>query len=127
MRKSKIINIDGIGEVTVKEVSPLAVIRAMSAENKLEELLAFAVDCTSLPKEKLVALYPSEIEQLVEAFLEVNNSFLAIMGKLKLEATIKASMIAILGELSKILPEMFAGSYRKVMAKLPGIMAGASF
>ncbi|EKD36001.1 MAG: hypothetical protein ACD_75C01687G0002 [uncultured bacterium] len=125
MRKAKIINIEGVGEVTVKEVSPFAVYKAMSAQNKVDELMTLAVECVDLPKEKLQKLYLSEIEQLVDAFVEVNGSFLAIAGKLGLEATMTAIIKAILAELSTILPEMFAGSYKLVMAKLPGIMAGA--
>lgn len=126
MRKAKIINIEGIGEVTVKEISPFAAYHAMLAKNKMEELGKLAGECVSMPAGKeLTKLYASEIEQLVDAFMEVNGSFLAVAGKLKLEATIAATIKEIVGELSTILPEMFAGSYRQVMAKLPGITAGA--
>ncbi|MBU1565582.1 MAG: hypothetical protein KJ630_08130 [Proteobacteria bacterium] len=123
MRKAKIINIEGLGEVTVKEVSPLAIYRAMSAGNKIEELLSLAGDCITLSPEQLQNLYPSEIEQLVDAFMEVNSSFLAIAGKLALKETI----VAMAQEVSQLLPPMFAGSYKMVMARLPGSMAGAAF
>ena len=39
MRQSKIITIEGRGEVTVKEVSPLAVYEAWGAENMLSKRL----------------------------------------------------------------------------------------
>lgn len=122
MRKSKIINIEGPGEVTVKEVSPYAVYQALAKENKTEEIQALVLDCISLDKEKLQKLYPSEIEELVDAFLEVNNSFLAIAGKLG----IKGTLTGIRDEIGKTLPQMFVDSYKTVMAKLPGSMAGAA-
>lgn len=121
MRKAKIVTIDGLGEVTVKEISPFAVYKAMSADKKGPELLALALDCISLPQEKVEKLYPSELEQLVDAFVEVNSSFLAIAGKVGLKQTI-TSMVA---ELSKTLPQVFADSYKLAMA-MPGITAGTA-
>ena len=123
MRKSKIVNIEGLGEVTVKEITPLAVYVAMTSPNKVEEITSLFVDCLDLPKEKIAKLYLSEIEQLIEAFLEVNNAFFVIVGKLGLEPLLGA----LVAELKTILPPLFADSYKTVMAKLPGIMAGASF
>lgn len=121
MRKAKIINIEGIGEVTVKEISPFAVYKAISAEKKGLELLALALDCISLPQEKIEKLYPSELEQLVDAFVEVNSSFLAIADKVGLGQ----SITTVVAELSKTLPQVFADSYRLAMA-MPGITAGTA-
>ena len=127
MRKVKIINIEGVGEVTVKEVSPFAAYHAMLAKNKMEELGKLAADCILMPEGKaLKNLYTSEIEQVVDAFIEVNASFLAVAGKLKLEATITAIMAGIAAEMQKFLPQVYVASYRRVMEKLPGIMAGAA-
>lgn len=127
MRKAKIVNIDGVGEVTVKEVSPFAAYHAMLAKNKIEELGKLASECVSMPAGKeLKKLYASEIEQVVDAFVEVNSSFLAVAGKLKLKDTIAAIVAEVANELQKILPQVYVDSYRKVMEKLPGIMAGAA-
>lgn len=121
MRKVKIITIEGLGEVTVKEVNPLAAFKAMSAKNKVEELISLASDCITLPSGKeLKTLYPSEIEQVVDAFLEVNSSFLSIAVKLSLKEVI----VEMAGEALRFLPQTFASSYKVVMAKLPGIMDG---
>ena len=119
MRKSKIVNIEGVGEVTVKEVSPFAVYQALSAENKTDEIKVLAMECISLPEEKMQKLYPSEIEQLLETFMEVNSSFLAIAGKLGLKET----MGSIVTEIFKTLPQVFVDSYKQAIAK-PGITAG---
>ncbi|BDD88869.1 hypothetical protein [Desulfofustis limnaeus] len=121
MRKAKIITIEGLGEVTVKEVSPLALYRAMNANDKVGETVSLLVDCISLPREKLEALYPSEIEQLVNAFVEVNSSFLAIADKLGL----KDVLVALGATAVKTLPQLFADSYKEVMDRQPGTTAGA--
>ncbi|MDX9894335.1 MAG: hypothetical protein RBS34_02750 [Desulfofustis sp.] len=121
MRKAKIIAIEGLGEVTVKEVSPLALYRAMNATDKVGETVSLLVDCVSLPREKLEALYPSEIEQLVDAFVEVNSSFLAIADKLGL----KDVLVALGATAVKTLPQLFADSYKEVMDRQPGTTAGA--
>ncbi|MBU1564224.1 MAG: hypothetical protein KJ630_01180 [Proteobacteria bacterium] len=135
MRKSRIVTIEDLGEVLVKEVSPFAVYKAMSADSKVAELKALVADCITLPDGKgpIEALYPSEIEQLIDAFLEVNSSFLAIAGKLAIKNTLidlgkelPELMRPMLAEVSKLLPPIFADSYKMVMAKMPGIMAGAA-
>lgn len=126
MRKAKIVNIDGLGEVTVKEISPFAIYKALSAENKVQEISTLFLESVSLSKEKMQGLYASEIEQLVDAYIEVNSSFLAITGKLKLEAVIVTMMTEVLNKLSTVLPGVFVDSYKKVMEKMPGIMVGAA-
>ncbi len=121
-RKTKIIPIDGRGEVTVKEVAPYTVYSAMTAENKLDEILAIAKDCIDMDPEKQKSLYASEIEPIIDAFLEVNTSFLAIAEKL----FVKDIAINALKEISKVLPRLFVDSYKEVMAKPHGITDGQS-
>lgn len=123
MRKSKVISIEGVGEVMVKEVSPFAVYSALSAKNKAEELEKLAAECIGMPEGKeLKKLYSSEIEQVVDAVVEVNSSFLSVPAKLGL----KSALAGMVSEISKTLPPLFADSYRTVMAKMPGITAGAA-
>lgn len=123
MRKAKIITIEGLGEVTVKEVTPFAVYQAMTAENKVQEVMALATNCVVLPGEKkLQELYPSEIEQIIDIFMEVNSSFLSIAEKLAVKTLLKE----IASEAAKILQQLFADSYKEVMAEMLGTMAGAA-
>jgi hypothetical protein len=119
-RRTKTIPIDGRGEVTVKEVAPYTVYLAMTAENKVDEILAIAKDCINMDPEKQKGLYASEIEPIVDAFLEVNTSFLAIAEKL----FVKDIAINALKEISKVLPRLFVDSYKEVMAQPPGITDG---
>ena len=121
-RRVKVITIEGLGEVTVKEVSPKGVYKAMDAENKIAELMALGEDCLSLTREQLTGLYGSEIEQIIDAVMEVNGSFLSIAGKLGVRNVLEE----MLSEIGKTLPAVFADSFRQVMAKLPGITAGAA-
>ncbi|MGV0961859.1 MAG: hypothetical protein ACOYB1_18695 [Limnohabitans sp.] len=125
MRKAKIVNIEGLGEVTVKEISPFAVYQALNSKNTMDELRAIALDCISLSPEKMEKLYPSEIEALVDAFMEVNSSFLAISGKLGLKQAMDSIKDAMVSEISTALPKVFADSYKQVMAT-PGITVGAA-
>ena len=122
MRKSKIITIENHGEITIKEVSPYAVYQALAADSKTRELLALAAECVSLPPEKLQTLYASEIEIIVDAFVEVNSSFVARAGKLGL----KSVLSGIITEIVKNLPPLFAASLRQAMPPL-GPTAGNSF
>jgi len=79
------------------------------------------LDCISLPLEKVEQLYPSELEQLVNTFMEVNSSFLAIAAKVGLKQTITGMV----EQLSKTLPQVFADSYKLAML-VPGITGGTS-
>ena len=123
MRKAKIITIEGLGEVTIKEISPLAAYKAMDAADKIGEVMTIARDCIVMPTGKqLQELYPSEIEQIVDVFLEVNSSFFAIAEKLG----IKGILESIKGEAGTILQQLFADSYKEVMAEMLGTTAGAA-
>ena len=126
MRKSKIITIEGVGEITVKEVSPFALYQAMNAKDPVTDMLALADNCIDLKRDKLYSLYASELEQLVDAFLEVNSSFLAIAAKLGVKDMLTEMLAGMLTEVGKTLPQLFVNSYKEVMARLPGITAVAA-
>lgn len=125
-RKSKVIEIDGLGEVTVKEASPYAVYSALNAKNKIEHLLVMAENCIDMNREKMQKLYPSEIEAIVEAFIEVNKSFLAIAEKFGLKNTITSALEAMTREMPKHLQPLFAASFKTVMDKELGTTGGAT-
>jgi hypothetical protein len=135
MRKVKVLPLEVAGkkEVTIKEVSPYGVYKAMLAEDKMGELTALALDCIDLSPEQLQGLYASEIEQLVDGAMEVNSSFLGIADKLGLKRTLtelagKAlnSLPQLGEEVLKNLPPAFATLFSEAMAKVPGIMDGDS-
>lgn len=121
MRKSKIITIDGRGEVTVKEVSPLAVYTAWSDPDRLRAIESLLSDAVSPPASEIKAWYPSEIEAVLSAFLEVNNSFFGIARTLRLEGLLNEMIRAVSGTL----PSAFADSFKTAMST-PGITAGLS-
>lgn len=133
MRKSKVIPLEIAGkkEVTVKEVTPFAVYQALSSDNKFEGIVAIAENCTDLSREQLQGLYASEIEQLTDAFLEVNSSFLAVADKLGLKqplSQIVRKMLdgvpALIDEMLKNYPPVFSALFKAAMEKMPGITAG---
>lgn len=134
MRKSKVIPLEVAGkkEVTVKEVSPYAMYKALLAEDKIGEIFALAENCIDLSREELQGLYPSEIEQLTDAFMEVNSSFLAVADKLGLKDTLMLTANKALSTLPAIAdgvltncPPLFASLFKEAMEKLPGTTAGA--
>ncbi|BDD85926.1 hypothetical protein [Desulfofustis limnaeus] len=123
MRKSLIITVKEVGEVTVKEVSPFALYRALNATDKAGEMISLISDCVSLPDGKqLQDLWPSEIEQIVDAFVEVNSAFLGIADKLGL----RGMLVGLSAIVTQNLPKLFAESYRQVMESMPGTTAGAA-
>ncbi len=133
MRKVKVLALEVAGkkEVTIKEVSPYGAYKALLAEDKVGEIMALAGNCIDLTAEEMQGLYGSEIEQIVDGFLEVNGSFLAIAEKLGIKQTLaemagKAlnSLPQLTDEMLKNLPPAFAILFKEAMAKAPGIMAG---
>lgn len=135
MRKSKVIplKIGGKKEVTVKEVSPYAMYKALLAEDTVGELMAVAENCIDLSRGELQGLYPSEIEELTDAFLEVNSSFLAVADKLGIKDALMLTankalntLPAIADGMLKNCPPVFATLFSAAMDKLPGITAGAA-
>ncbi len=123
MRKAKIIPVEGVGEVTVKEVSPFALYMALNSADKVGEMISLLTDCIALPGGKqLQGLWPSEILQIVTAFVGVNDSFLGIADKLGL----KGALTGLLATVTQNLPKLFAESYRQVMEPEPGTTAGVA-
>jgi hypothetical protein len=123
VRKVKIITVEGRGEVTVKEVSPLGVWNASQGKGTwLETLKTMADDAVSPAVTEIATWYPSEIEQVVEAFMEVNSSFFVIARRLKVDGLFE--------ELSRDLASnfqlLFADSSRAAMVQLLGTMDGPS-
>ncbi len=109
MRKLKTVEIEGRGEVTLREVSPKGVYQAWGSEDQADRIKALIEDSVSIPWEELSEWYPSEIEALLDVFLEVNSSFLGIARKLGVSETVKE----ILKKLREKLPELFASSLQE--------------
>lgn len=121
MRKVKIITIEGRGEVTVKEVSPLAVYRAWDEKARLKALEELVSDAVTPPVSEIKGWYASEIEDVIKAFMEVNNSFFGIARTLKMDGLLDELIKSVSGTL----PSAFADSFRQAMST-PGTMAGPS-
>ncbi len=110
MRRVKTIQVEGRGEVTVREVSIKGVYQAWESEDMLEQMKGLVDEAVSPGFEELSNWYPSEIETVVDALLEVNSSFLGIAGKLKLKGVIEGTL-ATIGE---SLPKLFVSSLSEV-------------
>jgi len=114
MRKVKVIQVEGRGEVTVKEVSPFAVYRAWSAEDRLEQLSALLEDSLQPSLEEVKTWYASEIEQVVDAWLKVNASFFGIAAMLKVDGVLREIVAAV----TSSLPNAFAASLKQAIPEL---------
>ena len=121
MRQSKIITIEGRGEVTVKEVTPLAVYEAWGAENRFEELKRLLNDALEPGFDVIKTWYASEQEQILTAFMEVNRSFFGLARALKLDGP----LVDLLRKISGSLPDAFAASFRQAIGTF-GSTAGDS-
>lgn len=121
MRKVKIITIEGRGEVTVKEVSPLAVYQAWNADNKLEGIKELLADAVQPAFDEIKGWYPSEIDQVLAAWLEVNEAFFGIAAKLQLNGALRETVAALTSSLSAA----FAASLKQAM-EMPGTTDGPS-
>ena len=111
MRKVKIIQVDGRGEVTVKEISAMAVYSAWSAEDRLGELRALMADAVTPSFDEIKAWYPSEIDQVVAAWMEVNDAFFVTAARLKLDGVLKEIVASVVNSLSAA----FADSFKTAM------------
>lgn len=125
MRKSKIVVIDGRGEIMVKEVTPLAVLNALQSGDVTGQVRALFADAVDY-QGNLLELYPSELDLIVGALLEVNAGFFAIAERLRLTGVIGDVAGMIQAQLRRILPEVFAESYGQAMAQLSSAADGAS-
>lgn len=114
MRKVKVIKIDGRGEVTVKEVSPYAVYQAWGEGDRTGALVRLLDDALSPSFNEVKTWYSSEIEQVVSAFLEINDSFFGIARMLKADGLLNE----LLGSISRHLPSAFVSSFSQAMQTL---------
>lgn len=114
MRKVKVINIEGRGEVTVKEVSPYAVYQAWGESDRLQALTRLFDDALSPSVADVKTWYSSEIEQVVAAFLEINSSFFGIARMLRADGLLNEMLVMI----SRHLPSAFVSSFSQAMAAL---------
>jgi len=108
MRNAKVITIEGRGEVTVKEISPLGVYQALkSAAGPVDDLLTLLDDAIEPPPREIAAWYPSEIKQVVTAVLAVNADFFVTARLLRLDGLLNE------GErlLREVLPKRFAAAF----------------
>ena len=111
MRQSKVITIEGRGEVTVKEISPLAVYESLNAENRLEEMVKLLDEAVEPGFETIKGWYASEQEQVLKGVLDVNAAFFGIARTLKLDGMLGE----ILKQIGENLPAVFAASYRQAI------------
>ena len=111
MRQSKIVTIEGRGEVTVKEVSPLAVYEAWGAENRFQELAKLLDDALEPGFETVKGWYASEQEQVLTAFLEVNAAFFGMARALKVDGP----LVETLKRIGADLPGAFVASFRQAI------------
>lgn len=88
-QRKKTIKIDDIN-ITVYEIRPRDVLEIFGYENTDEkdkvtagELNTFLVKCTDLTLDQISELYPSDLGIVINAFKEVNKSFLAQWPSLK--------------------------------------------
>lgn len=121
MRKSKIIEIEGHGEVCIKEISPLAVYEAWKEDDRPAALKRLADECISPGVDEIKRWYASEIEEVVDAFFELNSAFFAIARKLKVDGLI-GKVVEMVAE---SLPAAFADSFKAGMSE-SGITGGNS-
>jgi len=121
MRRSKIIEVEGRGEVTVKEVSPLVVYEAWQAEDRVTAMKRLADECIQPGFDDIRGWYASEIQQVVDAFFEANSAFFALARTLKVDGLLEKMVETV----ADSLPVAFADSFRAVMS-MPGITDGSS-
>ena len=114
MRKVKIIMVEGRGEVTVKEVSPWDVVQAWDDVERLGGIMRLLDGSLQPSLDEVKTWYASEIEQVVDAWLEVNASFFGIAAKLRLDGVVRETLAA----MASSLPVAFASSLRQAMPEL---------
>lgn len=107
MRQVKIVNVEGRGEVTVKEISVMAVIAAWQAGDRLAELRAVLSDALEPDLEVVSTWYPSEIDQVLEALMEVNRAFFRSAARLGLDAPLREIWNSAVNELSGLFSALF--------------------
>ena len=121
MRKVKVINVEERGEVTLKEVTPFSVYQAWNEDDRLKAFEALLEGAVSPPVSEIKTWYSSEIETVLSAFLEVNNSFFGIARQLRMDGLLTEFIKTLTGSL----PGAFADSFKQAMST-PGITDGRS-
>ena len=114
MQKVKIVQI-GTKSFTLKELPVRPVWDLMNADRpdqpsrfaeQFQQLLALS--CPELDKETLLDLYPSEIEELWNAFEEVNAAFLGVVRRIGIDAALIDSIAEVvkasIGRFASLLP-----------------------
>ena len=121
MRRIKTIQIQDRGEVTVREVSPAGVYRALSGEDRFAQFRALIDDSVTPGWDDLQNWWMSEIEQVLAAWLEVNEAFFGVARALKVDDL----ALALVKTFKERLPELYARSLNGATPTL-GTTAGAS-
>ena len=119
MRHIKTIQIDGRGEVTVREVSPAGLYRAFAGENRPEQLRLLIDDSITPGWNELQDWWMSEVEQVLNAWLEVNSAFFGVARALRVDDVVSAMMTTF----KQRLPELYAASLNGAISTL-GTTAG---
>ncbi len=106
MRKSKIIKIDGVGEVTVRELTlrDIAELKELAAGDLAGFVGEVARRAIGRDPEELYDCTPSDLEGLWGAFREVNGVFFKVAAAIGLDS----------------LPEMIRDSLKDSLVSLPG-------
>lgn len=109
MRRSKIITIDGRGEVVVKELSAWGVYTAWVADDRLAELRALIDDAVQPGFDVIKNWYPSEQEEVLNAAFEVNRAFFGMARTLRVDGLLEG----IVTQLVDNLPPAFVALFRQ--------------
>lgn len=121
MRRVKVVQVEGRGEVTVKEISVLAAYQAWNSDDRLAGIKALFADAVQPSFDDIKAWYPSEIDQVLGAWLEVNDAFFSMAAKLQMDGAVKEVLAALTNSLSAA----FAASLNRAM-EMPGTTGGPS-
>lgn len=114
MRKHKVLDNIGDKPVTVYEIRPRDILDWLGDEKSIKdiekgkELLA---QCCTLTVDEIIDLYPSESEQVWQAFEEVNSAFFALLRATGVLDEVKDLIRMVASEFK----EQFARQYRLAM------------